>query len=217
MPCSTREPATGRLTSRWAPQSNTCAGASACGQRGRTCDSSRATSRPVSGRRIRRCSRRDCAPRYPAIPVTWWHSTARPFFRMATNLAIAGSLQHERRGTDVVEYVDGQAPVAGADINDLTIGTAWSATRIGIGLSYSHDGMGREGVLRMPVEASFSVERTVAGSKRAGGGTDDIPRAVQGLQGDRTAVGSLSAGRGANPRVCVPPRRPHRPACVRVR
>ncbi len=89
---------------------------------------------------------------------------AQPFFRMATNLAIAGLVQHERRGADTFQYVDGQAPITGADIADLSIGTRSTVTRIGLGLSYSHDGRAREGVLRMPVEASFSVERTVASS-----------------------------------------------------
>ncbi|MBA2292273.1 MAG: hypothetical protein H0W15_07445 [Gemmatimonadales bacterium] len=90
--------------------------------------------------------------------------TARPFFRMAASLAIAGLVQYERRGSDMFEYVDGQDPIVGADVEALATGTRAAATRVGIGLSYSHDGRGRDGVLRMPVEASFSVERTVASS-----------------------------------------------------
>ncbi len=91
--------------------------------------------------------------------------SVRPFFRMAANLAIAGLVQHERRGADGFQYVDGQSPIAGAEIADLANGTESTATWIGIGLTYSHDGRGRDGVLRMPVEASFSVERTVASSR----------------------------------------------------
>ncbi|MEO5825619.1 MAG: hypothetical protein ABIR59_07010 [Gemmatimonadales bacterium] len=90
---------------------------------------------------------------------------AQPFFRMATNLAVTGLLQHERRGADTFQYIDGQTPVTGANVADLSIGTRSSVTRIGLGLSYSHDGRGRDGALRMPVEASFSVERAVASSR----------------------------------------------------
>ena len=88
--------------------------------------------------------------------------TAQPYFVLAPRFAATGLIQHVTRGADAISLVDGQAPVAGVDLADLTRRTAASWTRLGIGLSYSHEGTGRDGVLRMPVEASLAIERTVA-------------------------------------------------------
>ncbi len=86
----------------------------------------------------------------------------QPYVRLAPHLAVSGMVQHQRRGSDVVTLIAGQPPVAGATPADLTFGTKADATRIGIGLSYAHEGRNREGILKMPVEASFQIERTVA-------------------------------------------------------
>ncbi len=87
--------------------------------------------------------------------------TAQPFFRVAPRLALAGLVSYRRRGADATRYVTGQTPVAGAAANLLDGGTASDATIIGLGFSYVHDGRHRDGILRMPVEAGLSIERTV--------------------------------------------------------
>lgn len=96
----------------------------------------------------------------------------QPYARLAPHLAIAGMVSHQRRGSDVVTLIEGQPPITGADPSELEIGTKSDATRIGIGLSYAHEGRNREGLLKMPVEASFAIERTVAS------GTGIVPAAI---------------------------------------
>jgi hypothetical protein len=90
--------------------------------------------------------------------------TAQPFFRLAPHLAITGLVQYQRRGGDRLEWADPALAIPGLDLGTLTTGTAANATRVGLGLSYVHDGLSREGILRMPVEAGLSIERTVASS-----------------------------------------------------
>ncbi len=88
--------------------------------------------------------------------------SVQPYFVLAPRLAITGLAQYTRRGADAVTLSEGQPDIPGADVNTLARNTKASATRVGAGLSYSHDGTGRDGVQRMPVEASLSIERTVA-------------------------------------------------------
>ncbi len=90
--------------------------------------------------------------------------TAQPFFRLAPHLAITGLVQHQRRGADRLTWADPTLTIDGLDLGALTAGTAANATRVGVGLSYVHDGLSREGILRMPVEAGLSIERTVGSS-----------------------------------------------------
>ena len=87
--------------------------------------------------------------------------TAQPFFRLASHLAFAGLISYWRSGADLTTYVSGQNPVAGAPASVLDEGTASDAFVVGAGFSYVHDGRGRDGILRMPVEAGFWVDRTV--------------------------------------------------------
>lgn len=91
--------------------------------------------------------------------------TIQPFFRIAPRLALMGLFSYQRRGSDATSYLDGQSPVAGAAASLLDAGTAANATIIGAGLSYVHDGRHRDGILRMPVEAGLSVERTIRSGK----------------------------------------------------
>ncbi|HEY3935494.1 MAG TPA: hypothetical protein VGL65_12850 [Gemmatimonadales bacterium] len=88
--------------------------------------------------------------------------TARPFFRFAPHLALAGVLQYWRLTASNTSYLAGQAPIPGVDASVLDIGSAANAVVVGIGLSYSHDGVGRDGHTGSPVEAGWSIERTIA-------------------------------------------------------
>jgi hypothetical protein len=91
--------------------------------------------------------------------------TVQPFFRVVPHLAITGLVQHQRRGTDGIAWADPAQAIDGIDLGSLVVGSSANATRVGVGLSYVHDGMSREGILRMPVEAGFSIERTVGSSR----------------------------------------------------
>lgn len=89
--------------------------------------------------------------------------TAQPFFRLAPRLAFTGLVSYWRRGPDVTSYVSGQAAVGagGVDATILDAGTAANALLVGVGFSYVHDGLHRDGIRRMPVEAGLSIERTI--------------------------------------------------------
>lgn len=91
--------------------------------------------------------------------------TIQPFFRVVSHLAITGLVQHQRRGADDLAWADPAQAIEGLDLGTLVSGSGANATRIGLGLSYVHDGLSREGILRMPVEAGFSIERTVSSSR----------------------------------------------------
>jgi len=91
--------------------------------------------------------------------------TVQPFFRVVPHLAITGLVQHQRRGTDDLAWADPALALDGVDLSSLVTGSSANATRVGLGLSYVHDGLNREGILRMPVEAGFSIERTVGSSR----------------------------------------------------
>jgi hypothetical protein len=106
-------------------------------------------------------------PASRTAPVTWnpgdlFTIKARPFIRLADHMVIAGSLSWLSRGSDSWEYVSGATPASGGDPATMSVGTAVSRIDMGIGLSYSHDGRNRQGVLKMPVEAGLSLERTVS-------------------------------------------------------
>ncbi len=91
--------------------------------------------------------------------------TARPFIRMAPNLALAGMASYWRKGQDHYAYATGQGEIVGAALTELAVGTAADALQLGIGLSYVHPGGVRDKVLTMPVEAGLSIERTVASGR----------------------------------------------------
>ncbi len=95
----------------------------------------------------------------------------QPFVRLAPRLAIVGAVQWWTRGTDRWSWGALQAPLPGRDPAVLEAGSGASATRLGIGLSYVHDGTHRDATGRMPVEAAFGIERTI----QSGSGVVDAP------------------------------------------
>jgi hypothetical protein len=87
--------------------------------------------------------------------------TARPFIAFAPHLALTGMVQYWRRGMSSTSYLTGQQPVANVDPSSMDVGSAANALVAGIGLSYYHDGHSRDGTVSLPVEASWSIERTL--------------------------------------------------------
>jgi hypothetical protein len=90
--------------------------------------------------------------------------TLRPFIRFAPHLALAGVAQYWRRSSSETTYIAGQLPIAGLDASIFDVGSAANALIVGLGVSYSHpggDGLGGNG---LPVEAAWSIERTIHSS-----------------------------------------------------
>lgn len=96
---------------------------------------------------------------------------AQPYFRLAPHFAIVGSARWWSRGTDRWSWSSGQTALPGLDPTVMNAGTKGSATLLGIGVSYVHDGPLRDGRVGMPVEASFGIERLVS----SGRGLVDAP------------------------------------------
>ncbi len=90
--------------------------------------------------------------------------TAWPYLRFAPHLALTGTLEYWRKAADRTGYIAGQSPVGGLAASVADAGTAANAVVLGIGLSYSHNGHTLDGKTGIPVEAGFSVERTVTSS-----------------------------------------------------
>ena len=91
--------------------------------------------------------------------------TVRPSLQFAPHLAIAGMAQYWWRGASRTGYLNTQAPIAGVDPAQLDIGSAANAVVVGIGLSYAYTGVSRDGTTGLPVEAGWSIERTVSSGR----------------------------------------------------
>lgn len=87
--------------------------------------------------------------------------TARPWLSFAPHLALSGMVQYWRRGASSTAYLIGQVPLPNVDPASLDVGSAANAIVVGLGLSYFHDGRARDGTVSMPVEAGWSIERTI--------------------------------------------------------
>jgi hypothetical protein len=85
----------------------------------------------------------------------------QPFLRIVDRFAMVGSARYERIGDDAWQAATGTDLPAGLDPSVMNAGTGSSALRVGLGLSYVHDGVHRDGTVKMPVEASLQVERAV--------------------------------------------------------
>ncbi len=87
--------------------------------------------------------------------------TLRPFVRFAPHLALVGVAQYWRRSASRTTYLSGQTPIAGIDASMFDAASAANAVIVGFGVSYSHpggDGLRGNG---LPVEAAWSIERTI--------------------------------------------------------
>jgi hypothetical protein len=85
--------------------------------------------------------------------------SARPFVRLATHLSLFGAVDYWSRRADAFSYAPGQPPIAGADLGVLAKGTKADALLLSGGLSYSHSGESKLGILKLPLDASFRYQR----------------------------------------------------------
>lgn len=88
--------------------------------------------------------------------------TARPFITFAPHLALTAMAQFWRRGATNTTYLTGQSPVTSTPVSVVDEGSAANAFVVGIGISYVYTGQSRDGTRGLPVEAGWSIERTVA-------------------------------------------------------
>jgi hypothetical protein len=98
---------------------------------------------------------------------------ARPFYRIASSLAIIGSVERWHHGSDDYSYAEGADPLPGVDAAVLGEETDANATLVSIGLTYSSPGVARPGSRSLPVDAGWSYERVVGTS---GGRVPDVHR-----------------------------------------
>lgn len=89
---------------------------------------------------------------------------AQPYLRIADHLALAGRIAVERTGDDRWETSLGSTAISGGDVGAMGVGSGSTAVLAGLGLSYAHDGVNKEGVVKMPVEAGLGLQRVVTAS-----------------------------------------------------
>lgn len=87
---------------------------------------------------------------------------ARPFVRLAPFLALSASVDYWRRGEDRYAYAADQAPVSGADLGQLALGSRAEAVVLGGALSFAHTGLDRRRAQRLPLDASVRYERVAS-------------------------------------------------------
>ncbi len=89
---------------------------------------------------------------------------AQPYVRVAPSFALYGHLGYQRRGATAWEAAATSTAISGGDIGAMGTGTGASAMTAGLGLSYAHTGVNKDGVVKMPVEAGFGLIRVVSSS-----------------------------------------------------
>lgn len=89
---------------------------------------------------------------------------AEPYLRLADHFALVGQAGFQREGEARWQAAAGGAATSGGDIAAMGIGTGGSVVTAGIGLSYAHDGVNKEGERKMPVEAGLGILRVVSSS-----------------------------------------------------
>ncbi len=87
--------------------------------------------------------------------------SARPFLRIATYLSMFAGVDYWTKKRDTFTYAAGQAALPGYDPDVLGNGTKSDALLLSGGLSYSHSGLNKRGVIRLPMDASFRYQRIV--------------------------------------------------------
>ncbi|MEZ4378215.1 MAG: hypothetical protein R3B35_08025 [Gemmatimonadales bacterium] len=97
-------------------------------------------------------------------PGTVLRLEAFPYLRIADHFALVGTARWMHEGETSWSETLGTTPTSGGVIAAMGEGTSRRALVVGLGLSYAHDGVNREGERRMPVEAGLGIERLAASS-----------------------------------------------------
>lgn len=94
-------------------------------------------------------------------PGMRWSVDVRPYLRVAPSFALYGQLTYQRRGADAWESVSQATPISGGSISGMGAGSGASALIAGVGLSYAHTGVNKDGDVKRPVEAGLGLTRVV--------------------------------------------------------
>jgi len=87
--------------------------------------------------------------------------SAQPFIRLAPLLSLFGSIDYWRHGEDQYNYVTGQPPIPGVDVQALATGSRSDALLVAGGISFSHTGIDKRGRVRTPLDASIRYQRII--------------------------------------------------------
>lgn len=88
-----------------------------------------------------------------------------PFYRIAPTLALVTGVRWWSKGEDTWTYAAGSAPIPGVDAGILGAGSSQRAFALSGGISYVHSGLGKDGIPRLPMDASLRYERVVSSSE----------------------------------------------------
>ncbi|HET9066017.1 MAG TPA: hypothetical protein VFN22_09405 [Gemmatimonadales bacterium] len=98
------------------------------------------------------------------IPGQQFSLDVQPYLRVAPSFALYGQLGYLRRGATSWEAAAASTPTSGGALGSMGTGTGATAMTAGLGLSYAHSGVNKDGIVKMPVEAGFGVVRVVSSS-----------------------------------------------------
>ncbi|HJR33702.1 MAG TPA: hypothetical protein VJ817_02045 [Gemmatimonadales bacterium] len=87
-----------------------------------------------------------------------------PFIRIAPTLALVAGVRRWSKGADSYDYTRSQAPIDGLSPDVLAIGSKENATLLSASLSFSHQGIRKDGSIGLPMDASVRWERVIGSS-----------------------------------------------------
>ena len=125
----------------------------------------------LSGRQERRLS----APDRPfalasTLAAVAWNpgeiveGSVEPFLLIAPTLALSAGVRYWSKGADRYTYVKNQTPIDGTSPEVLSIGSKQTVTALQAGLSFSHDGVRRDGTRGLPMDAWLRWEMVASSS-----------------------------------------------------
>ncbi|HEU5220265.1 MAG TPA: hypothetical protein VFU23_16505, partial [Gemmatimonadales bacterium] len=119
----------------------------------------------LSGRQERRLSPPDqpFAAAATLAAVEWdpgeiTEGAVEPFLRIGPTLALSAGVRYWSKAADRYTYVRNQPPIEGTSPDVLAIGSKQKATAFYGGLTFSHDGVRRDGTRGMPMDAWLRFE-----------------------------------------------------------
>ena len=87
-----------------------------------------------------------------------------PFIRIAPTLALVAGIRRWSKGADSYAYTRSQTPIEGLSPDVLGIGSKENATLLSASLSFSHEGIRKDGTIGLPMDAAVRWERVIGSS-----------------------------------------------------
>jgi hypothetical protein len=140
----------------------------------------------LPGRKDRRVTPPDnpLAPASTLASVEWdpgeiFEGSFEPFLRIGPTLALSAGVRHRSKGLDKYSYVRNQPPIPGTTPDVLAIDSEQNATSLSAGLSFSHDGVRRDGSVGLPMEAALRWEKVIRSTKGRVPATESVSLAIR--------------------------------------